>query len=143
MSSVTRLAARWRWRARLIEAMALLVLARYLIRAVPMKRWRGTLGKLGEPRAGQFDANYRDVSRAVVRAAGKLPGEYVCLPRAMAVQWMLRRRGLPSAIIIGVTPQQTGAKSHAFHAWVEGGGQIIIGEDPTTEYARGLMLVQP
>lgn len=123
--------------------MILLVLARFLIRAVPLHRWRGTLGRLGEQGAAEFSPAYRDVSRSVVGAARRLPGEYVCLPRAMAVQWMLRRRGLASAIVFGVTPQQSGDKSHAFHAWVEGGGKIIIGEDPATQYARGLMLVQP
>lgn len=123
--------------------MILLVLAKYLIRAVPLHRWRGTLGRVGEPDAAEFNAAYRDVSRSVVGAARKLPGDYVCLPRAMAVQWMLRRRGLASAIVFGVTPQQSGEKRHAFHAWVEGGGKIIIGEDTATEYARGLMLVQP
>lgn len=123
--------------------MILLVLAKFLIRAVPLHRWRGTLGRIGEPGVTQFDAAYRAVSRSVADSARKLPGDYVCLPRAMAVQWMLRRRGLASAIVFGVAPQQSGDKPHALHAWVEGGGKIIIGADPTITYARGLVLVQP
>lgn len=128
--------------------MTLLVLARLLVRTVPLHRWRDTLGRVGasgaiERGGAEPSAAYREVARSVTVAAGKLPGDYVCLPRAMTVQWMLRRRGLASALVFGVAPQQSGEKPIALHAWVEGGGAIIIGDDPSTPYARGLMLVQP
>lgn len=143
MFSAARLRHIWLRRARAAEAMILLLLAKCLIRAVPLHRWRATLGRIGDPVSAQPGPAHRTISRSVADAARKLPGEYVCLPRAMAVQWMLRRRGLASAIVFGVAPPQTGGKPFALHAWVEVGGHIIIGDDPTINYARGLMLVQP
>lgn len=89
------------------------------------------------------DAAYRRVGAAVMRAAERLPGTYVCLPRAMAVQWMLRRRGRPSTLVLGIQPEYASGDLHALHAWVEAGDQVIIGSDPTRTYARGLTLVQP
>jgi Transglutaminase-like superfamily len=59
------------------------------------------------------------------------------------VQWMLRRRGAPSALVFGIMPDRGTGDIHALHAWVEAGGMVIIGDDPTRSYARGLTLVQP
>jgi hypothetical protein len=123
--------------------MVLLILARLLVRWVALHRWRGTLGRVGEAAVSPCDPGYGAVSRSVVAAARRLPGDFVCLPRAMAVQWMLRRRGLASALVFGVSPQAKDDGLHALHAWVEGGGRIVIGEDQRNQYARGLVLVQP
>ena len=132
-------------RARVAEAMVLLVIALLLVRLAPMRWWRRSLGRMAPSAAsGSSTIAHRRIARAVVRATGWLPGEYVCLPRAMTVQWMLRRRGLPSALVFGV--ERGGLASgdlHALHAWVEAGDDILIGEDPTRTYVRGLTLVQP
>jgi hypothetical protein len=48
----------------------------------------------------------------------------VCLPQALAAQAMLRRRGVASKLCLGVM-RESGAL--AAHAWVEIGGNIIIG----------------
>lgn len=124
--------------------MLLLVFARVLITLVPLRRWRGSLGRVAAaPQAVPISLVHRRVVRAVLRATGWLPGDYVCLPRAMAVQWMLRRRGQPSALVFGVLPEHASGDMHALHAWVEVGNEVIIGADPTRTYARGLELVQP
>ena len=83
------------------------------------------------------------LTRAVERAAARLPGDTVCLPRAMALQWMLRRRGHASALVFGVQSERREGDIHALHAWVEVGGRTVIGADPERTFARGLVLVQP
>jgi hypothetical protein len=131
-------------RLRVAEAMVLLVLARLLIVAVPLRRWRGTLGRVAPaPEGTQITVVHRRVAGAVKRAGAWLPGDFVCLPRAMAGQWMLRRRGQPSALVFGVLPEHASGDEHALHAWVETGDAVLIGADPTRTYARGLTLVQP
>jgi hypothetical protein len=143
LSSATEYFPTLKRRARVGEAMIFLLIVKYLIRAVQMRRWRATLGRVGELGTAEGHPAYRAISYAVTAGARRLPGEYVCLPRAMAVQWMLRRRGVASAIVIGVSAQPQGDRLHALHAWVEGGGNIIIGDHSTSQYVRGLTLVQP
>jgi hypothetical protein len=127
------------------EAVVLLLMAVLLIRLAPLRSWRNSLGRIAPaPPDHAVTTAHRRIARAVVRATEWLPGEYVCLPRAMAVQWMLRRRGLPSALVFGVV--QGGLASgdiHALHAWVETGTTVLIGNDPSRSFARGLTLVQP
>lgn len=132
-------------RARVAEAMVFLLLAILLIRLAPLRMWRNSLGRIApSPADLTVTVAHRRIARAVVRATAWLPGEYVCLPRAMATQWMLRRRSLSSALVFGV--EQGGLASgdiHALHAWVEAGQTVLIGDDPTRVFARGLTLVQP
>ncbi len=134
----------WRHRGRVAEAMVLLLAARMLVARVPLRYWRSTLGKPGAAREHVDTWPYVLIARAVNRGAARLPGQYVCLPRAMAVQWMLRRRGRPSALVFGVerSAQRVGA-APSLHAWVEAGQRTIIGADSERSFARGLVLVQP
>jgi hypothetical protein len=45
------------------------------------------------------------------------PFKFACLTRSTSACWMLRRRGLPAILKIGV--KKTGDRSIAAHAWVE------------------------
>ena len=120
----------------LVEAAALLILARLLVSFVRFGRWRGTLGDLTptalpdglspEPQMpGQHD---RYLSRVVVRAATRLPFACRCLPRAMALQWMLMRRARHPTLVIGILPGPRRGSLDDLHAWVELGGEVLIGE---------------
>jgi hypothetical protein len=60
---------------------------------------------------------------AIEAAARHLPWHPVCLPQAVAAQWMLRRRGIPSTLYLGADPT---ADYHA-HAWVRAGTTIVTG----------------
>lgn len=121
-----------------IEAMALLVMARILVAYVPLARWRRTLGAPIAPRPEEpslsptstvpADRRLRRLVHAVERAAVRLPGENRCLAKAMALQWMLRRRGLSASLVIGVLPGQRHGALRDLHAWVEREGTILIGE---------------
>lgn len=60
---------------------------------------------------------------AVETAARHLPWKPVCLPQAVAAQWMLRRRGIASTFYLGVNP----AEGLDAHAWVRAGSIIVTG----------------
>ena len=62
---------------------------------------------------------------AVDTASRYLPGMGTCLPRALAAAVLLRRAGLPAQVRVGVARGEDG--SPEAHAWVECGGQVVIG----------------
>ena len=129
-----KLAIGWRSRALTGEAAALLALARILISAVPFRRWRGSLGVQVAPRcdAAAIHQRHRDARRltkAVLRAAHRLPGETRCLAQAMALAWMLRRRRMECALVLGVRRGMSRGSIADLHAWVVRDGETLIGED--------------
>ncbi len=125
------------------EAVLWLVLARTMIAAVPMRWWRASLGRVDTAPA-PVARSIRPappvcrVAVAVDRAARRLPLNTACLPRAMAVQWMLRRRRIGSTLVVGLASGGAPAR-YDLHAWVEADGITVIGADQR-RYARGLAL---
>jgi transglutaminase superfamily protein len=75
---------------------------------------------------------------AVEVAARYLAGS--CLSRALTLQWMLSRRGIPTRLWLGVKGgAATGVaqtKPLAAHAWLEHGGKLLIGGTLARGYAR-------
>ena len=125
--------SRWRARGATLEAMAWLIAARLLIARVRFGRWRGWLGapvaaEPGDPRL-RLDANLsrRRLARAVVLGAARLPGESRCLAQAMALQWMLHRRGLGGVLLLGVRPGHARGGLNDLHAWVTHANEVLIG----------------
>ncbi len=59
---------------------------------------------------------------ALDRAARCGPGHPSCLPRALALWWLLRRRGIPADLRIGA--RRAAGRLEA-HAWVEHDGQVL------------------
>ncbi|MFO0993128.1 MAG: lasso peptide biosynthesis B2 protein [Hyphomicrobiales bacterium] len=123
----------WAWRMCVVEAMLLLLVARFLVAFVPLRFWRTSLRRtpsLGGHPAEVKWSTVRSVGRAVNRAAAHLPIAMVCLPRAIAAQWMLLRRGLSPRLVIGLVPCQTlgpGQSQRGLHAWVDLNGRIVVG----------------
>ncbi len=68
----------------------------------------------------------REAGRLVNAAAFRIPGRPNCLTRSVALWWILRRRGIESALRIGV---RTAAGHLEAHAWVELGG-LVLNDDP-------------
>lgn len=63
------------------------------------------------------------VSRSVERAAQNIPGfSPTCLPRSLVLWHLLRRRGAPAQLQIGVAKRKG---QFAAHAWVENEGRVI------------------
>ena len=107
--------------------MAALAAARLLLATLPLKSWRQTLG-LADGRASQAQAILW--ASHVDWAARRLPFFTKCLPRAMALSWILRRRRIGHAIVFAVRPPGLRDSGDALHAWVETGGKTIIGDLP-------------
>lgn len=116
--------------------------ARFLIKFIAFRRWRGALGPIeGElppeerPQISPAQAKQAaDIARLLNRIADR-PRLFkaVCLPRAMAGRWVLGRRGLPSRIIIGSRrgePQE----GLLFHAWLMVGDQTVTGANERAEF---------
>ena len=72
----------------------------------------------------------RRLAGHVERAAQRLPFETKCLPRAMALSWLLRRRRLGHCVVIAVRPPELRDGDHGLHAWVEVDGETVIGDLP-------------
>ena len=75
-------------------------------------------------------AGARKLAADVEWAARRLPFGTKCLPRAMALSWMLRGKSLPNTVVIAVRPNQLRQSPDALHAWVEVEGETILGELP-------------
>jgi Transglutaminase-like superfamily len=117
-----------RWWLLVAEALGWLILARLLVAGPRLGWWRRWLGTIAtQPLAETPNAADRRLAAAVGRAAHRLPGTSKCLPRAMALHWMLRRRARPSQLVIGVLPEQARGEIEDLHAWVEFGDEVLIG----------------
>ena len=116
--------------------MALLGWARILVAWVPLEKWRNSLGCIAahdDPpdKAKPFAAD-------VEWAAKRLPFATKCLPRAMALSWLLRDNRIGHAVVIAVRPSELRNSPDALHAWVEVGGWVVLGDlpGPWAEIAR-------
>lgn len=65
--------------------------------------------------------------RSAAIAARRGPFEMSCLPRSVTVWWLLRRRGVPAEMRIGVKKEDDALRAHA---WVELKGELLT--DPET-----------
>ena len=67
----------------------------------------------------------RRVTGIVRKVTAHAPFRAVCLPRAMAAQWMLRRRGVRSRLDFGVRRSEDDTLE--FHAWLSVAGETVMG----------------
>ncbi|MEJ2376068.1 MAG: lasso peptide biosynthesis B2 protein [Pseudolabrys sp.] len=104
------------------EARLMLVLARLAMRFIPPARifaWAGRPPR----RLRRFAADEaRWVAWAVEREGARMNA--LCLPRALAAQAMLRRRGIASRLCLGVARDDGVLEAHA---WVEIGRDKVVG----------------
>jgi aryl-alcohol dehydrogenase-like predicted oxidoreductase len=63
-------------------------------------------------------------------AAVRLPFSTKCLPQAMALSWMLRRKGISHQLVLAARPAHLRDSADALHAWVEVDGTKIVGDLP-------------
>lgn len=74
----------------------------------------------------------------LVTVAGRYsPIETSCLKEALALAWLLSRRGVATTLRFGVARCNTDLDAHA---WLEHDGQIILGEGVAESYAPLLPL---
>lgn len=125
-----RLVERWRSRLRTAEAVAALCAARMLVRAVRFDRWRPSLGLAEGDCVRPGEAGPERLADHVEWAARLVPFPTKCLPRAMALSWMLRSRKIGHTVVFAVRPEGSRMSNDHLHAWVEVAGDIILGNLP-------------
>ena len=129
------------------EAVARLIGAWVLVRLVPYRLWRGVLGQLGDsnPNAISNDASAEiavhiaSLHFVLHRIFGT---RFTCLMLALSARGMLKARGVPSRLVLGVNrkPTERAASKLGAHAWVTCGDIEIIGHEgndtfiPVAEY---------
>jgi hypothetical protein len=115
------------------EAALMLTLARLAVRFVPSSlifSWANHRPR----RINRFAIDEVDwIAWAVERVSNKPWMNVLCLPRALAVHAMLRRRGIASRLCLGVA--RDGQKLIA-HAWVETGQTTVNLEPAFAHFTR-------
>ena len=142
---MSRLAKFWvldgRDKLLLCEAAFWLVLAQLAILTVPYRHIDGVMRRWwrGEDSCDVGSPDLiRRVRSAVTRAARALPWRCECLCRSMATYVMLRRRGIPAALVAGVKVEED-ASLHA-HAWVETSNRDLGGDIKNAAFTPVLMI---
>lgn len=109
--------------------MAALIAARGVIAMAPLERWRGRFGLAGPVTPAALAEAWR-LAAHVRRGAGRLPFTAKCLPQALALSRMLRRRGIAHRLIIAARPDAARTGADDLHAWIEVDGTIVLGDLP-------------
>jgi len=111
-----------------LEAGTLVVAAQLIIGLLGSRTLLRLLGRPGAYTGGRLvdPATWRrarPIARRVDRVADRLPWRAACLSRAVATRAMLRRRGIPCEVHLGIL----GTRPLAAHAWVTAGGVPVQG----------------
>lgn len=111
--------------------MAALCWARLIVAALPFNWWSGTLGGTDKGRGPDVaDADARRFAAHVEWAAKLLPFSTKCLPRSMALSWILRSMRIDHCVVFAVRPAGQRGSDDQLHAWVEIAAEKIFGDLP-------------
>ena len=122
-------AEQWQRRLRAVRAIPNLCMARVLVELVPFDRWRTSLSLRDSALAPPASvASALALAEDVERAAQRLPFATKCLPRAMALSWLLRDKRIAHTVVFAVRPPRMRTCSDALHAWVEVAGVKVLGD---------------
>lgn len=113
----------------IVEAVLALLIASGAIRLLPFRRaFKVGTRPLGRKRAVAI----RDAVWAVEAAGARVPWRVVCFQKGLALQAMLRRRGIDAQLHYGVGFDP--ARSLRAHVWVSAEGDIVIGGDEAPKF---------
>jgi hypothetical protein len=91
---------------------------------------------------GEGSGEARDTARIVDAIADRVPFRAVCLKRGVALQWMLRRRGIDAVLHYGIQLKKPGEEIAA-HVWVSVGGEVLLGAPQHERYAEAARYPAP
>ncbi len=116
----------------LFEALWQLGSARLRVLLVPFNRIAASLGNHGqtapEVLTPQQSSRAKQIGWAVRAIARRTPWNSNCLAQAIAAQWMLQHRGIPSTLYLGVRKSADDADNIDAHAWLTCGDMILTGK---------------
>ncbi|MEN6508140.1 MAG: lasso peptide biosynthesis B2 protein [Smithella sp.] len=143
MASLKNTYAKWRRRSRtermlLLEAFVLLGLARLGVLVLPFRWLAKSMGnhmKEADTSVQPADLQLaRMIGWAVRSVANYTLWESVCLPQAVAAKWMIKRRGIPGTLYLGVMKDEAKPEKLAAHAWLRCGQFILTGAEGQLQY---------
>ncbi len=105
-----------------VEAWLELAWLDLVIRRLPYRYWRHWLDVREKGREPQRPHRVQSLVTAVERAARHHRAPMNCLRRSLALQRLLRRRGIGSRLHLGV---RQGAAGLEAHAWVSSRGRVL------------------
>ena len=125
--------AGWSGIALRVEAAAALAAAAAVLHLVPFRR-AIRFGSGGSADAGAEPEieRLRRIEHSVESAAARVPWRTVCLQKGLALQWMLRRRGIDARLHYGVGKDEAGAL--CAHVWVSAGQTMLIGREAAPQF---------
>ncbi|HLK50254.1 MAG TPA: lasso peptide biosynthesis B2 protein [Bryobacteraceae bacterium] len=117
----------------LLQALAIVTAMRVCLALLPFRPGRRRSRLRAAPQsAGPCP---RRIAWAIEKVGGCL-GSATCLARARAAEIILRWRGYPARVTIGVMPgeRQTEESGLIAHAWVEFEGEVLVGGPDIDRY---------
>jgi hypothetical protein len=119
----------WRQRLLLSEALTCLGLTRVATLLLPFRWLIPLLGRqqYETPTADTPSClpTLRAVARAIAAASRHAPWENACLVQAVTAKLMLKRRGIPSTLYLGVAREDDRLTAHA---WLRSGSVVLTGD---------------
>jgi hypothetical protein len=118
-----------------VSAVGILAAVRLALWLTSFRRLRRAIERATAPRPGAPDPTPGEADRigwAVGSAARFVPAAS-CLPQALAAEAMLRRRGHPVSLRLGVSRTPAGVEAHA---WVESYGRAVVGDHELERFTR-------
>lgn len=108
----------------------------------PAAHYTRHLGELGVPASSATPVQEvlaAEVGIVVARVAAKVPFRALCLQQALATRRMLRRRGVPATVFLGLVrdreSRSAGKTDELAHAWVQSGNRVINGDRDLENFA--------
>ena len=116
----------------LAEALAAIACASLAVRFLPFER-AVRLGsrRLVRTRSGTADTCH-ETRWSVTAVGSRVPWRALCFQRGLALQWMLRRRGVDAVLHYGIGHVASG--DLAAHVWIEADHAIILGGEEAPSF---------
>jgi len=110
----------------LAESLVALAVASAAVRFLPFRRAVGIGSRrLSGPVPSDHSEILRDARWSIEAAATAVPWRAVCLQKGLALQWMLRRRGIDALLHYGIAKEIPGQLEA--HVWVTVDQRFVIG----------------
>ncbi len=119
----------------LLKAVLLLGTIRIGLQLLPFQTLKQLLESVSRRPAAPRRVNQFSPDRivwAVISAGRYVLADKPCLTQALAVQLLLKRRGYPANLRIGVS--RSAGKQLEAHAWVESGDRVVVGGGNLSRY---------
>jgi hypothetical protein len=126
----------WQDRLLLLEAVVWLAIAAFAIAALSFRHIGFLAARPLRPQATPSQARQDEIQRirwAIVTTAARVPWQALCFQQGLAVQLMLRRRGIPSVLYYGAAQDDRSGLNA--HVWVRDGDVDIIGGEMADRFA--------